>query len=71
MVVKHNFKDRWTLNVDIILVSQSGKSVKSRINSMTMIFMILMNRSLMMSPCSLSLQNLLSRSPVITRDCFN
>ena len=34
MVVKDNFKDRWTLNVDIILLSQSGKSVKSWINSM-------------------------------------
>ena len=69
MVVKNNFKDRWILNANIILVSQSGKSVKFWTSSM--ISMILMNRLLMMSQCSLNLQNLLSHSPVITRDCFN
>ena len=69
MVVKENFKDRWILSANIILVSQSGKSVKSW--TISMISIILMNRLLMMSQCSLNLQNLLSRSPAITRDCFN
>ena len=69
MVAKNNFKDRWILNANIILVSQSGKSEKFWTSSM--ISMILMNRLLMMSQRSLNLQNLLSHSPAITRDCFN